>query len=413
MTNSSTPLLASYGGGHANIIAALATRLTEWGMSPITVGFTTAYQAFLRQGLSARNVSTIIKGREEAYENAAELAHQFLPQQGHPDITAAETRDYFAIGLHDLILEHGQEHALSLVECKGRSAFEPIATMESFLEELKPSCIVTTTSPRFELALLRAGKRLGIPTLAVADIFLQRERGWVLSGDYADHLCVLNEALRDELLEQGLKGHTEVHATGNPAFDPLLTLHENVERRKELREQLGVSDKVLVLWPSASVQQAEFTDRPFVGSEDVAAFLEPLCDERPEYAYMLRPHPNAPHGLPVGARHGILDPGLSPMEAILVSDVVCFEVSTMGLQAHLAGLPTICVGFPDIAVFPKYSNTLVATDLNEMASLLRDRNLAELQCSVGGRMKLGNATDKVAKLIIDISRHSKLIREES
>lgn len=412
MSAPSTPLLASYGGGHANIIAALASRLSEWGTTPTTIGFTTAYQAFLRQGLAAGNVSALIEGRRGGYEHAAELATPFLPEQLHPDITAAETRDYFAIGLHDLIAEHGEQEALKLIELQGRTAFEPIATMEAFLKELNPSCIVTTTSPRFELALLRAGKRLGIPTLAVADIFLQRERGWVLSGNYADHLCVLNEPLRDELLEQGLQGRTEVHATGNPAFDPLMTLRDNTTRRQELREQLGIADKTLILWPSASVVKAEFTDRPFVQSHDVSAVLEPLCEARSDYAYMLRPHPNAPHGLPEGARHGILDPGLSPTEALLVSDVVCFEVSTMGLQAHLAGIPTICVGFPEIAVFPHYCNTLIAKDLNEMAGQLRERSLTELQHTNASRLQLTNATDAVATLILDISRQPETCREE-
>lgn len=404
MTRSAPPLLAAYGGGHANIVAAVASRLTKRGVDPVILGFTTAYQAFLRKELPARNVSALIETRREAYFEAGELVRPFLPLQRHPDITEAETSDYFAIGLHDLILAQGKTRALATVERYGRAAFEPVATMEAFLEELNPSCIATTTSPRFELALLRAGKRLGIPTVAIADIFLQRERGWVLSGDYADHLCVLNEALRDELLQQGLEGRTEVHATGNPAFDPLATLLDEGALRQKLRARLGIGDRVLILWPSASVENAEFTDRPFARPEQVAAVLETLCTERPDYTYMLRPHPNAPHALPDEARHGLLDPGLLPEEALLVSDVVCFEVSTMGLQAHLAGLPTICVGYPDIAVFPKYSNTLVAADLDEMASQLRECNLAGLQRETTSSITLKDATGRVAELIMDISR---------
>ena len=398
----SSPLLASYGGGHAKIIVEVANALIARGDDPTVIGFTTAYQTFLREGIDAKNVSALIKTRRGDYEDARMLVRSYLPQEGHPDITTAETDDYFAIGLHDLIAQHGRDAALRRIEREGRTAFEPIATMEAYLRILQPSCIVTTTSPRFELALVRAGRRLGIPTVAISDIYLQRERSWVLSGDYADHLCVLNEALRDELQQQGLRG-SMVHATGNPAFDRISALRDQGAQRDRLRARLGVSDKTLILWPSASVRQADFTNRPFASPAEVVTALERLCATRADYAYLLRPHPNAPYSLPEGALHGILDPGLTPEEAILVADVVCFEVSTMGLQAHLAGLPTICVGFPDIAVFPKYGKAMVATDIDEMVDQLAVRDLETLRQEAASSIATKHATPQVVELIQRIS----------
>ncbi|MEO0915715.1 MAG: hypothetical protein AAFY31_01850 [Pseudomonadota bacterium] len=397
------PLLASYGGGHANIIIAVAHALIAYGIDPTLIGFTTAYQAYLRAGLRAKNVSVLIESRMEDYDEARLIALQFLPQQTHPDITQQETGDYFAIGLHDLIARLGREEALRHMRHEGRAAFEPIATMEAYLRELQPSCIVTTTSPRFELALIRAGRRLGIPTIAIADIYLQRERSWVLSGDYADHLCVLNTALRDELQRHGPIG-TKVYATGNPAFDQIASLRKQTERRNTLRAKLGLSDETLILWPSASVRQADFADRPFASPAEVTAAMEKLCSTRADYAYLLRPHPNAPYLLPEGAENGILDPGLMPEEAILISDVVCFEVSTMGLQAHLAGLPTICVGFQEIAVFPKYDKALIADNLDDMVNLLAKRDLDTLKQEAASSNTVKRATPRVVELIEEVTK---------
>ncbi len=397
------PLLASYGGGHAHIIIAVARALIARGIDPTVIGLTTAYQAFLRAGLHAKSVSALIEGRQADYDDARSLAQQFLPQQMHPDITEQETSDYFSIGVHDLIAQYGRDEALYRLKREGRVAFEPITTMEAYLRDLQPSCILTTTSPRFELALVRAGRRLGIPTVAVADIYLQRERSWVLSGDYADHLCVLNTALRDDLQRKSLRG-TKVHATGNPAFDQIASLRNQTEKRDRLRAKLGMSDKVLILWPSASVRQADFADRPFASPAEVIAAMEQLCSRRNDYAYLLRPHPNAPYLLPEGVMNGILDPGLTPEEAILISDVVCFEVSTMGLQAHLAGLPTICVGFPEIAVFPKYDKALIAADLDEMVAQLATRDLDTLQQEAASSTVIKHATPRVVELIEEVAK---------
>lgn len=395
-------LLASYGGGHANIIVEVANDLIRRGADPTVVGFTTAYQTFLRAGLNAKNVCSLIEARRENYEEARLLASPFLPHDRHPDITAEETSDYFAIGLYDLIAQYGRDEAWRRLQHDGRVAFEPIATMEAFLLALQPSCIVTTTSPRFELALVRAGRRLGIPTVAIADIYLQRERPWILSGDYADHLCVLNEALRNELLQEGLRG-TKVHATGNPAFDRILTLRDQGAKRDRLRSLIGMSDKTVILWPSASVRRANFTERPFASPAEVVTALERLCTTRSDYAYLLRPHPNAPYPLPKGAVHGMLDPGLTPEEAILISDIVCFEVSTMGLQAHLAGLPTICVGFPEIAVFPKYDKALIAADLDEMVAKVGACDLDTLKKEAARSSLIKHATPRVVDLILEVA----------
>ncbi|MEM9369223.1 MAG: hypothetical protein AAGD07_24845, partial [Planctomycetota bacterium] len=346
------PLLASYGGGHANIIASMAHGLMAQGINPTILGFTTGYRSLCRSGLRAHTVSMLIDGFEEEYQSYRKLAAPFLPASKHPDITVDEALDYFSIGLRDLVQDVGETQALGLMRAKGRKAFQPERTMRNFLQRLRPGCVITTTSPRFELALIRAARRLDIPTLAIADLYLQREREWVLSGEYAEHLCVLDDALRDDLLETGLPEGMTVHVTGNPAFDKLLAIGRNPGKRDELRRQLGVGERRLILWPAAPVQRADFSDRSFASPAQVANVFDRLCETVPDYAYMLRPHPNGPFELPASSRHGMLDPGLAPEEALIASDIVCFEVSTMGLQASLLGLPVICVGFPEIAVFP-------------------------------------------------------------
>jgi len=396
MARALRPLLASYGGGHAQIIAALANGFIARGDRPEVIGFTTAHAELRRQGIAAQPVSALLDPTEDAEWLA--LAGELTGDTSHPDIPPEETRAYFAIGLRDLADHEGRVAAIARVRAEGRTAFEPVQAMRRHLRRTRPDIVVTTTSPRFELALQKAARLEGIPSLAVGDLFLVKERAWILQPGYGEHLAVLSGEVARSLIDAGFP-EDRIRITGNPAFDRLEPRADDGERRAALRAELGLADKTVILFPTAGAS-VSMIGRPFLDLTEVVAVLEAFCKERPAYSYVVRPHPNRSDSLPPGTRHGVLDDGLSPEDAILVSDIVLVEASTMGLQAALTGKPVICIGFADYVLYPGFGLGQAAATLDEAVDMLRaDR----VQLRFDFEMPvLGTATANVLDLVDDI-----------
>jgi hypothetical protein len=392
------PLLACYGGGHAQIIAALAKAFVTRGDQPTVIGFTTAYRELQRQGVDALNVTSLLNPTEDA--EWLELAEPFTRDLSHPDIAPEETVAYFALGLRDLSDTIGRDAALARVEKEGRKAFEPISVMRRYLSKARPDIVITTTSPRFETALLKAARLEGVPNLAVGDLFLVKERDWILSPGYAEHLAVLSSEVASELKAEGFPANA-LRVTGNPAFDSLAVISANSVRRDDLRAQLGLAGKSVILFPAPGAQ-ISMIGRPFLEIADVVTELEAFCSEHPDHTYLIRPHPNRPFALPKTATSGHLDDGsvLSAEDAILVSDIICVEASTMGLQAALAGRRVICIGFADYVLYPRYGLAQPADTLTGAIELLCD----ERSDSTGSftMPPLGTATVNVLTYVDDI-----------
>lgn len=400
------PLLMSYGGGHAQIIANVADTLIARDCQPDIIGLTMAAAFFNRRGLPAQSVLALQDPTLAIPAEIAVMVEDAIHGQSHPDILPEETRAYFTIGLMDLVQDIGLKAARAELKAKGRMAFKPVEAMVRYLERTRPDVVVTTTSPRFELSMLMAARRLGIPSLAISDLFLVNERVWIIAGPFAEHLTVISPALKAELLAAGLTD-TEVHVIGNPAFDNLLAKDTDEARRAYLRNKMNLSDKTVILWPAAHIGGCGMNGVPFAGPHDLVPVFEDLCQSDQGFAYMVRHHPNSPFTLGENALHGILDDGqtLSPEDALLIADVVCTEISTMGLQAALKGIPVICVGHAENAVFPLYGMARTVANLAEMKQLLLSRDYA-LPSATLDAPKLGTASDAVVDLIMRIASPS-------
>ena len=396
------PLLASYGGGHVQIISELARAFTERGDDPDVVGFTTAHAELRRQGIAARSVSSLLDPAADVEWLA--LAEEFIGGATHPDIPPEDTRAYFALGLRDLAQAMGREAALARVRESGRTAFEPVGVMRRHLRGTRPDIVITTTSPRFECALQKAARLEGIPGLAVGDLFLVKERAWILQPGYAPHLAVLSGEVARALAADGF-AESGLRVTGNPAFDRLAPSPGDAARRDALRARLGLGDRTVILFPAPGAQ-VSMISRPFLELADVITAFEQLCLADPRYAYLIRQHPNRPMTLPEGARHGMLDDGslLGPEDAILVSDIVCVEASTMGLQAALTGKPVICIGFADYVLYPTFGLGQSVADMDEAVAIMR---AGQADAAAGFEMPpLGDAAANVLAYVDEIlSQH--------
>jgi hypothetical protein len=392
------PLLASYGGGHTAIIAKLATALCQRGDDAEVIGFTTAYREFRRQGIAAHSVVRLIDPTEDAYWLS--LAQKYVGESHHRDIMREEALAYFAIGIRDLAEEIGEEPALEKFRTDGRRAFEPIRVMRRYLQRTRPDIVITTTSPRAELALLKAARIESIPSLAVGDLFLLKESQWILHPDYAENLAVLSSEVASRLISEGFPSDS-VRVTGNPAFDDLVRSPYHDARRAEVRSKLGVEGKTVVLFCSPG-SEVSMIGRPFLDIGDVVTELESLCQELDDHCFILRTHPNWPFKLPAAIRNGTLDNGnwMSATDALLAADVVWTETSTMGLQAALLERRVICIGFSDYVIYPSFGLASAASSLKEASKITRvTKGNADIEF---GMPALGTATSNVLAYIDDI-----------
>lgn len=385
------------------MLAPVARVLRAQGVEVDLIGFTTGRAYFERAGLHASSAVALLDPDRTMDAPWLAAARPFLDRQSHPDITPQEAEAYFTVGLRDLAERIGREEALARVAAIGRKAFEPIAAMERYIQRTRPDLVVSTTSPRFELALLRAARRQGVPSVALGDLFLVDEREWILSGDYADHLAVISPVVAEALQRDGLTG-VRTHVTGNPAFDSLLPTPADEERRAMLRKRLGLSGRTIILWPAVQLGAVALDGRPYALPEQVVEAMERICARDPNFAYVLRPHPNAPFEMPEGARNGVLDHGLlDPDDAVLIADLVCTEVSTMGLQAALLGKPVVCVAFPEEAGFPRYGLARIAPTLEDAVDMIAGRRYTA-PAKDFAMPPLGSAVDNVVRLLDDVCR---------
>ena len=369
------------------------------GINPTVIGFTTGHKALQRAGVQALSVEALLNPIEDQPYLSAVLP--FLGEHNHPDVSLRESQIYYALGLRDLVELYGWDKAMQRLHAEGRKAFEPTGVMKRYLRRFQPDIVIATTSPRFELALLKAARALAIPSLAVGDLFLVKEREWIARPDYAEHLAVLNSDVADAIAEAGYPRQNIV-ITGNPAFDPLARRSGDEARRRELRQALGVTDKTVILWPAPG-SHVSMIGRPFISPQDVVATFERLCALDQSFTYIYRAHPNETRALPAAMQFGYMDAGnFSAEDVLLVADVVCVEASTMGLQAAIRGLPVICVGYADYVVYPNFGLARGVETIGEAAELVARR---EYQPPLPAHIPpVGDSTERVLRHVESILR---------
>lgn len=356
-------LMATYGGGHVASLLPLAQRLQADPQVDLRcLGFTTARAALAQAGLAPLGASDMLQPGDEPWLQRAE---PLIDQPQHPAVELADALAYYALGLKDLAAVLGEDTAIEKVRRQGRRLFEPLDSCRRFLQQHQPDLLITSTCPRSELALQKAAHSLGIPSLAVGDLFLQDEAPYICAPDYARHLSVIAEPVRQQLLAQGCR--SRIHIGGNPAFDELFDSRHSAAVQA-FWDQLGLEPgQRLLLWACHPAVEA-FTGRQFVDPALMLAMLEDYAAQRPSVRLLIRQHPSAPlfpPGQPV--RGGWICPPELPIEVCLQAvDQVVVENSTVGLQAALLGKPLVTI---NAAGNPPYAELGLALDVPELAGL--------------------------------------------
>lgn len=362
-------LFAAYGGGHVRSLLPVALRLR--GRNDVCLEFlplTTARLAVEQAGLPSLAYPDLLTCLDQTRaNNLLERAGLTTPMEGlHSAISIEETLAYHAVGLHDLALLYGDEQALALFAQQGRAAFCPVHTFRSWLQYTQPDLVVTSSSPRSELALQRSARQLGIPGLVVSDLYLQRESAYMCDGSYATQITVINDYVAASLRARGLSDDVIIHVTGNPAFD---SLFDDAPRMAgyALRSRLGLAADSLLLSYYAPPTSVSLLGEAFEPLSAVVAALEQISTALSHVHYLIRLHPNDIRPAPELGRRGFYcAPGDSLEACLWASNAVLVENSTVGYQAGLLGLPVFKLGNP---TYPPYVECGIAKHLQGLEDL--------------------------------------------
>lgn len=333
-----TWLFVSYGGGHVKALlpVALQARAMGWAR-PVFLALTTAAAEVRASGLETLGFADCVEpGDEEALRQGERLAADLQVQAAQ----ARESAAYLGLSYADLVQRLGAKPAAEAYARYGRQAFLPLSILERLIRRLQPALVLATNSPRAEQAAIQTARQLGVPSLCLLDLFGLWERERLVRADYADALCVLNDAVRQTFVDAGRPADS-VHVTGNPAFEgldaPQLRVQGQAWRREAGWEHLHVLLYASSPEPTDAVGVAGRGDPALPRS--IERHLLEAVRAQPNLALWVRRHPSeAPADEVEALQHPRIRVARGPLHAYLQAcDEVVVTVSTVGVEAQLAG----------------------------------------------------------------------------
>jgi hypothetical protein len=336
-------LFVAYGGGHVRMLLPVARMLRERRMAePVFLGLTTARAEVEAAGFPCMGfLDAVAPGDEVAMQHGRTLASQ-LPAHA---VSFEESAAYLGLSYADLERAQGSDRAAALYLEHGRQAFLPVPTLERILRLVQPSLVVATSAPRAERAAVLAARRLGLPAVCLVDLFAAYEIEWLREPGFADRVCVLNEQVRQRIVQAG-RGDHEVVVTGNPAFDGLIDPAVR-ERGARLRQARRWDGQRVWLWAS-QIEPAAHPCQPGHGDTElpmrIARELQAITAARPNMTLVIRPHPSeVDFRIELGPRQHLSGRQEPLHELLHACDGVVVLTSTVGLEARLAGCHVVQV----------------------------------------------------------------------
>lgn len=344
MTGAAPPvwLFVSYGGGHVKALLPVARRVQALGIAqPVYLALTTAAPDVRAAGVPTLGFRDFLgpadeRARIEGEALAAQLAVQAADRE--------ESIAYLGLSMVDLQERLGGGEAAAQYGRFGRQAFLPLGVLRRVLERVQPALVVATNSPRAERAAIETARAMDVPSVCLVDLLALWERDLLARHDYADAVCVLNEGVRQHLVAAG-RPAADVHATGNPAFDPIND-PDVVAAGHRLRAAQGWDGLHACLYAS-SPEPRSIPGVPGEGDPSLPRRIEQALVAavvaNPKLALWVRRHPSeAPPDAIAALRHPRIR--VAGRDAALhaflhASDEVIVTGSTVGVEASIAGKP--------------------------------------------------------------------------
>lgn len=394
-------LFVTYGGGHVKMVIPVASALVHAGLAePTVLALTTAAPVVRQSGLNMVQFKTFVTPHDSA---ALQQGRRLMDNMRGSVADQDETAAYLGLSYSNLVATVGESEAAAAYKAMGRQAFLPVLTLERILTICTPDLVVITNSPRAERAAAIAARKLGIPVICMVDLFALDEVRWIGAPDYADHVCVLNDSVKQFLINAG-RHAGQITVTGNPGFDALFD--PGMPRQgSALRERMSWQGKHVILWPSV----IEPDVHPFSGCPGHPALpakvLNALitwvqCSDGCVLCIRPRPGERVIAGVIIPDDHRVVMTGQDWVLAPLLHavDLVVTINSTVGLEGRLAGARVVQVSgsvLDDALPLQAYGMA------DETVPLTGIQDALERQILLGRHLPAGPslATDKVVNVI--------------
>jgi len=323
-------LAVCYGGGHVLMLIPVLKELESQGFDVQVAGLTTAAAALRKAGMEPLGFRDLIReedsrAREHGTRLAAEMHH------GSKVNSLEESIAYLGLSYADLENQLGEAGAAEAFAERGRQAFLPLGPVRRLFDRVQPHVLLTTNSPRAELASIRVAAERGIPSVGVLDLF-----GLQPYNDIpADRVCVPFHQATSILVDRGLKRES-LTVTGNPNFDWIHQLTDGADQTAAWRSRHGVQPGDLLVLYGMKPNWDEH-------EEMIVQCLEQLIPARPHWKVAVRPHPNSDAALAqnviqrLGPEIAFLNENTPLSDALTACDALITHKSTVSVEAALLG----------------------------------------------------------------------------
>ena len=417
-------LFVTYGGGHAHILNAVidalqsSTAFNEHCHVDI-VALTGAKPIFDAAGKHCHTFQDFLIAEQDA--DAIAWGKKLAEEHHSPTIGISKEASiaYLGLSYKDLVTRLGEQEAAQQFTKKQRHAFYPLTIMERIFDALKPDMVICTNSPRAEAAAIAVGNMRNIPTMAITDLF-GGLKDYVMQ---AKHITMLNSHAQNMLIEDGLvdASISQLHLTGNPAFDALSSLAFN-SKDAFLAEHFSQSAEAL----SQKRLVAHADLHAYVDAKTKASYSKTEAETLDELetvyaacravdaAYLVRPHPSqsrAFYASWVAQKEDAYLAADCPLHAWLHHcDVLIARSTTVSLEAVYMRRPVIQwewqkhtdMPLADMGVAMGADNAQSLTEA--LRKLLNDNKAIEkLQNNANNMFPKTNAARKIANLILSIA----------
>ena len=359
----------TYGNGHVAKVAPVVTALRERGIQTFVMALTLGYKQAQALGLNPLGYQNFLHLVDK--DRAIAYGLELLERNSHPDVDENESVAYLGVNYLEWVEQYGAIEARQRYESGGRRSFLPVNFIGKVIDQLRPSLIVSTASPRSEQAAIEAGVARGIPTLTMMDLFALPSDGFYKNKVFANRITLLSDLTRKNLLTRAIDPGRLV-VTGCPAYDKLFDPLQATQGA-EWKRQLGWEGKYVVMWAGTLEEASDHTPDEYLGTglaTQVENLLRDWTIQNENAALIVRYHPSQYHLFDNLHQHDQVyfsDPRKDPLHTQLhASDCIVTQMSTVGFEGFLIGKRLITLSFSPMVT--TYSSDYSKLGLGESAS---------------------------------------------
>lgn len=343
-------------------------------------------------------------------EPVLERGRKLLNDNRHPDVDEHESCCYLGINYTDWVQAYGEEAAARNYAEGGRRSFLPLRFMGKVIDHLRPSVVVSTSSPRSEQAAIEAAVKRGIPSLTMMDLFALPHDLFLQQKVHADRITVLSEFVKRNLVTAGIED-SRIKVTGCPAYDPMFD-SANIEAGQAFRSKMGWDGLRVVMWAGNLEEDGPGVTQEYRGTAlgiEVEKRLRAWVGSHPDTALLVRYHPNQYHYFPRLEDHPrvyVSNPAADRLHPQLhAADVVIVQTSTVGFEAALIGKRVLALSFsPMVKNFKfDYGELGLGESVSSMSDLtMTIENSPTIARDCSAFPPPGLATPRVARVILSL-----------